>query len=222
MRDGLQIAKLKSIYGHIAERYDIQHTLITALSDQRGRVMVVENTVSEGDAVLDCGSGTGSTALLAARKVGAKGAVTLFDLSEDMLAVARKKLEKVRLNRNTKFLTGDMLQLPFASDTFDVVLSTYSLCPLYDPAKGAVELFRVTKPGGKIGAAHSAVPTNPLTRLVGGWIEDVAWRIPSLTMGCRAVEVLPALEKAGAKVLMSKTIGVPFWPFEVFVVQKPA
>jgi demethylmenaquinone methyltransferase / 2-methoxy-6-polyprenyl-1,4-benzoquinol methylase len=41
-------------------------------------------------------------------------------------------------------------------------------------------------------------------------------------MGCRSVEVLPALKSAGGKVLFSRTIGVPLWPFHVFVIQKPA
>jgi hypothetical protein len=41
-------------------------------------------------------------------------------------------------------------------------------------------------------------------------------------MGCRSVDVLPALEKKGGRVLLSKDIGVPVWPFLVFVVEKPA
>ena len=222
MREGLHNDKLKSIYKSVANRYDLEHTLLTALSDQRGREMVVENTVMEGNNVLDCGSGTGSTSVLAAQKLGPQGKITLFDLSSDMREVAKEKLQIEGLSDRATFQTGDMTQLPFESNTFDVVLSTYSLCPLYDPAKGALELMRVTKPGGKIGVAHSADPKNPVTRMIGNWIEGIAWRIPSISMGCRAVNVLPALEQAGGKVILDKTIGVPFWPFLVFVILKPA
>jgi len=220
MREGLQNDKLKSIYKTVAKRYDFEHTILTVLSDQRGREMVVANTVKEGNTVLDCGSGTGSTSLLAARKIGAQGRITLFDLSTDMLEVAKTKLQSEGLSERATFQTGDMSQLPFESDSFDVVLSTYSLCPLYDPAKGALELLRVTKPGGKIGVAHSTEPINALTRTIGNWIEGVAWRIPSISMGCRSVNVLPALKQAGGKVLMKKMIGVPFWPFVVFIIEK--
>ena len=220
MREGLQNDKLKSIYKTVAKRYDFEHTILTVLSDQRGREMVVANTVKEGNTVLDCGSGTGSTSLLAARKIGAQGRITLFDLSTDMLEVAKTKLQSEVLSERATFQTGDMSQLPFESDSFDVVLSTYSLCPLYDPAKGALELLRVTKPGGKIGVAHSTEPINALTRTIGNWIEGVAWRIPSISMGCRSVNVLPALKQAGGKVLMKKMIGVPFWPFVVFIIEK--
>ena len=221
MREGLQLPALQKVYGRLAKRYDLQHTIITALSDQHGRELVVENTVKPGSIVLDCGSGTGSTALLAARAAGSAGQITLFDLSSDMLEIAKEKLRQAGVAENADYLTGDMEKLPFGDNTFDVVLSTYSLCPLYDPSKGALELLRVVKPGGKIGVAHSTDPSNPLTRLIGGWIEDVAWKIPSLSMGCRSVNVLPVLVQAGGNVLMEKRIGVPFWPFIVFVIQKP-
>ena len=222
MRQALGIDKLTGIYAHLAPRYDWQHRLITAAADQRGREMLVEAAVREGDRVLDCGAGTGSTGLLAARKVGARGKVTLFDLSDDMLDVAREKAETEGLHERVEFRAGDMVQLPFADDSFDVVLSTYSLCPLYAPARGALELYRVARPGGKIGCAHSVEPENAFTRWLADRVEDIAWRLPWLSMGCRAVEVLPALERAGGRVLFVKRIGVPLWPFVVFVVEKPA
>ena len=61
MREALSTEKLKSIYANIAQRYDFQHSLITFSSDQKGRIILVENSVNEGDEVLDCGSGTGAT-----------------------------------------------------------------------------------------------------------------------------------------------------------------
>ena len=60
-----------------------------------------------------------------------------------------------------------------------------------------------------------------IKRLANG-VENLLWQLPSLSMGCRPVAVLPALERVGAKVLFSKRIGVPLWPFLVFVVEKPA
>jgi demethylmenaquinone methyltransferase / 2-methoxy-6-polyprenyl-1,4-benzoquinol methylase len=221
MRAALSLDRLHGIYDAIAARYDLQHALITARADQRGRRLLIESAVQEGDTVLDCGSGTGTTALMAARKVGPKGKVVLFDLSEGMLAVAREKAAQQGLTGRLAFQTGDMVHLPFADDGFDVVLSTYSLCPLYDPKKGALELYRVTKPGGRIGVAHSTSPRNPIMKWLADRVEDIAWRFPWLSMGCRSVTVLPTLQAAGARVTFLKHIGVPLWPFLVFVVEKP-
>ena len=68
MREALNMQKLRGVYNHVAKRYDFQHSFFTAGSDQRGRKIVVEKSVKPGDRVLDCGSGTGSTALLAAQR----------------------------------------------------------------------------------------------------------------------------------------------------------
>ncbi len=61
MRTALSPQRVKQIYNRAARRYDRQHRFLTAHSDQRGRELVVAETVALGDAVLDCGAGTGST-----------------------------------------------------------------------------------------------------------------------------------------------------------------
>jgi ubiquinone/menaquinone biosynthesis C-methylase UbiE len=159
---------------------------------------------------------------MAAAKVGPKGRVTLFDLSDAMLAVARRKVVQQGLQDRVTFQTGDMVHLPFANDSFDVVLSTYSLCPLYDPERGAMELYRVTRPGGHVAVAHSTTPRNPVLRWLADRVEDWVWHFPWLSMGCRSVGVMPTLERAGGNVVFSRTIGMPLWPFLVFVVERPA
>jgi ubiquinone/menaquinone biosynthesis C-methylase UbiE len=218
----LSTEKLKDVYGHIAKQYDFQHAFITARADQRGRKLLVENAVSDDNKVLDCGSGTGSTGIMAAKKLGSDGKVIMFDLSDAMLNVARKKVNQGGLQDKVSFQTGDMVHLPFNDDEFDVVLSTYSLCPVYDPEKAALELYRVTKPGGKIGIAHSTFPHNKMSRWLANLIEEWAWHFSWLSMGCRSVNVLPTLQRTGGKVIFTKNIGIQLWPFFVFIIEKPA
>lgn len=138
------------------------------------------------------------------------------------LAFAKKRIEQVGVGAQVEFKTGDMTDLPFENDSFDTVLFTYSMCPLYDPAKGARELYRVTKPGGRIGVAHSTDPENPVVTWMADKVESLVWHIPSISLGCRSVSVLPVLKDAGCRIIFKKHLGIPLWPFLVFVVERPA
>ena len=220
MKKPLGIDILRLVYDRSAGHYDYLHSFLTLNSDDRGRRLVVDMTVKQGDRVLDAGSGTGTTAVYAARKTGPSGKVVLFDLSEGMLEVAREKIKKYNLQDMVEFRTGDILNMPFEDESFDVVLSTYSLCPVYDPEKGAKELYRVLKRDGLLGVAHSADPENSVLRWLSNKIESFVWRFPMLSLGCRAINVLPYLVGLGAEVIFERRIGVPLWPFEVFVVKK--
>jgi ubiquinone/menaquinone biosynthesis C-methylase UbiE len=106
MRKALSTGELKGIYARIAKRYDVQHSLITARADQRGRRLLVENSVGQDDEVLDCGAGTGTTGIMAAKKAGPNGKVTMFDLSDAMLAVARERSSKKGYKRESNFKWG--------------------------------------------------------------------------------------------------------------------
>ena len=220
MRKAIDSVKLQGVYDRAASHYDLQHALLTFRSDARGRRLVVDQGVHPGDRVLDCGAGTGSSSLLAAAKVGDAGHVTLFDMSDGMLDEARAKATNLGYADRVDFKTGDILALPFADNSFDCVMSTYSICPLYDPARGALEMWRVVKPGGRLAVAHSVEPRSRFSKWLGDHVENLAWHFPWLTLGCRAVDVLPALEQAGGKVLFKRHLGFPLWPFVVFVIEK--
>jgi ubiquinone/menaquinone biosynthesis C-methylase UbiE len=206
MRHALGRSLLQQVYDGLAGRYDLQHAVVTAGADGRGRRAIVIAAVRKGDRVLDAGGGTGSTALLAARAAGATGRVCVLDWSRGMLAAAERKLRAARVEGRV---------------SFDIVLSTYSLCPLADPSSGAAAMYDLVRPGGRLGAAHSAEPAGWYVRWLATRVENLAWRMPWLSMGCRAVSVLPRLRALGAVVERDRRLGIPLWPFHVSVVRKP-
>lgn len=220
MRSALDPSFLRDLYNNKASHYDLAHGLLTMWSDQRGRRLVVDLAVRPGDRVLDAGGGTGSTSLLAARKVGPDGRVMVLDLSPGMLEEARLKARAAGLEERMDFCLGDIAELPF-QQPFDSVLSTYSLCPLGDPSEAVLQLYGLVKPGGRLAAAHSVEPEGALIKTVAAWVEGLAWKFPWLSMGCRPVETLPALMRAGAELQFETRLGVPLWPFLVYAVQKP-
>ena len=102
--------------------------------------------IAPGEKVLDVATGTGNTAIKA-RAFGAT--VTGFDLSPELLGVARKKAEGEGYN-DIRFDEGDAAKLPYADGEFDVVLSTCGHMFAPDQEQVGREMARVTKAGGRI------------------------------------------------------------------------
>jgi ubiquinone/menaquinone biosynthesis C-methylase UbiE len=180
----------------------------------------VEWCVKPGDTVLDAGGGTGLTTELAARAVGPDGHVVIVDFSAGMLRQAAER-EAEDGRGGVSVAMADMLRLPFRNDRFEAVLSTYSVCPLVEPGRGVAEMYRVVKPGGLLGVAHSSEPESAGMRWLADRVEDLVWRWPQVSLGCRSVEVLPTLLGLGAELVAERRLGVPLWPFHAFAVRKP-
>ena len=94
--------------------------------------------------LLEVGVGTG----LALRHYGPHLKVTGIDLSTDMLKLARKRMKKSSHGNIEALLEMDATSLAFQDNHFDVVVASYVLTVVPNPAKVIHELARVTKPGG--------------------------------------------------------------------------
>ncbi len=101
----------------------------------------------EGKNILDAGCGTGIFSIIFANH-GA-GKVTGIDISEGSLGTARSMKEKFHLT-NAEFEQQDMLNLPFADQSFDIVWAWGTVHHTTDPYRAISQLIRVLKPGGSL------------------------------------------------------------------------
>jgi ubiquinone/menaquinone biosynthesis C-methylase UbiE len=102
-----------------------------------------------GARVLDVGCGTGASAIPAATAVGPAGSVVGVDLADQLLDRARERAGRQRLI-NVEFRQADMEALGYPNDTFDAVVSVFSVFFVPDMTKQVAELWRMVKPGGQL------------------------------------------------------------------------
>lgn len=103
--------------------------------------------ISAGHSVLDLGSGAGNDCFVARALVGSGGKVTGLDFTDEMILKARMNNSKLGYT-NVKFTKGDIEDMPFEDNQFDVVISNCVLNLVPDKNKAFSEIYRVLKPGG--------------------------------------------------------------------------
>ena len=104
----------------------------------------------EGDTVLDLGSGGGIDVILSAKRVGPTGVAYGLDMTDEMLALARRNAEEAGTT-NVHFLKGEIERIPLPSGSVDVVISNCVINLSVDKPAVLAEMARVVKPGGRIG-----------------------------------------------------------------------
>jgi len=142
-----------------------------------------------GEIVLDLGSGGGIDVLLSAKRVGPTGKAYGLDLTDEMLALARRN-QKAAGAINVEFLKGDIEHIPLPDRSVDVIISNCVINLAADKGTVLAEAFRVLKPGGRFAVSDVVVQ---------GAMPDAVRRDLELWVGC----VAGALEVGEFKTLLA-------------------
>ncbi|PKM73385.1 MAG: hypothetical protein CVU91_05520 [Firmicutes bacterium HGW-Firmicutes-16] len=135
---------IADFWNNAAAEYEAAHELADKPTWQKVLAALIGSDKEQY--ILDVATGTG----MIANMLGAYGYanVTGADISEGMMRIA---IDHAR-EQNTKagFMYGNAIELPFAENTFDIVINSRLLWTLSEPENAIKEWHRVLKPGGKV------------------------------------------------------------------------
>jgi len=112
-------------------------------------LLLARSAVAPGERVLEVGCGTGAATIPFAEAVGERGRVVGVDISEPMLAGARKRIAESGL-RNVTLLQADAQTHRFEPDSFDLITSRFRVMFFADPAAAFSNLLPVARRGGRL------------------------------------------------------------------------
>ena len=150
---------VRELFATIADRYDLITVLLSGGLDRRWKAKLVASIEWPAHPrVLDLACGTGDIAFAAAAK---GGRVVGLDITHRMLQLASVK---PRALRPVRFVTGDMMALPFPDASFDVITTGYGLRNVPDLGGALREMVRVLRPGGRMLSLDFNRPASPAVR----------------------------------------------------------
>jgi len=145
------------MFDRIANTYDQLNGLITFGMDKTWRKRVAKMIAANNpETILDAATGTGALAIDLAKQSSAK--VIGIDISEQMLAIGKEKINHLELGGIITMQLDDAESLSFESNTFDAISIGFGVRNFDNLNQGLSELYRVLKPGGQLVILETSVP----------------------------------------------------------------
>lgn len=143
---------VESMFGQIASRYDRANHLLSGGVDYLWRNRLVrEVNRLRPSSLVDLATGSGDVAFTLKKKLTTPSEVVGLDFCQPMLDEAiRKKERLLRAGEDIQFIQGDILNLPFEDESFDVATIAFGFRNLENREQGLQEIRRILKPGGTL------------------------------------------------------------------------
>jgi demethylmenaquinone methyltransferase/2-methoxy-6-polyprenyl-1,4-benzoquinol methylase len=153
--------RVRDLFSAIAPRYDLINDLQSfGLHRLWKRRLARLARPGPGASALDVCCGTGDIAFALARQ---EASVVGLDFTGPMLRMAERRSE-AQAGSRPAFVQGDAQQLPFPDNSFDIVTVGYGLRNLAGWERGLAEMWRVSRPGGRLLVLDFGKPEHPLWR----------------------------------------------------------
>lgn len=152
--------QVERMFNEIAFRYDLLNQLLSFGIHTRWRRNAIRLIGSEiqkqGTNILDVATGTAAFAIDTVTLNPKK--IIGIDISEEMLALGRKKVEAKGLSATIELLQADSEALPFPEDHFDAATVGFGVRNFENLEKGLKEINRTLKKGGTLAVLEFSIP----------------------------------------------------------------
>jgi demethylmenaquinone methyltransferase/2-methoxy-6-polyprenyl-1,4-benzoquinol methylase len=153
--------QVADMFNSIAHRYDFMNRFLTAGIDVRWRKKAISQLKDLApQKILDVATGTGDVAIMTWQMLKPAKIIGI-DISEGMLELGRKKLEKAGLSDKIELQKGDSEVIRFEDNSFDAVTVAFGVRNFQHLEKGLKEMLRVLRPGGKLVVLEFSKSKNP-------------------------------------------------------------
>lgn len=159
-------SQVEEMFDSIAPTYDkLNHRLSWDIDRGWRKKAIKQLAPYEPKTMLDIATGTGDFAILAAKMLRPQTLIGA-DISEGMMEIGRKKVEKEGLADVIAFKKEDCLSLSYSDHSFDAVTAAFGIRNFANLDKGLKEIYRVLKEGGHLSIVELTRPVSfPMRQL---------------------------------------------------------
>jgi len=152
--------QVAEMFNRIAFRYDFLNRFLSGGIDLKWRKKaIIELKTVHPKTVLDLATGTADMPIML-MKLLSPDKVIGIDISEAMLDLGRKKVEKNNLKGKISLQTGDAENIHFSNASFFAATVAFGVRNFQNLEKGLSEIYRILKPGGKLVILEFSKPNN--------------------------------------------------------------
>jgi demethylmenaquinone methyltransferase/2-methoxy-6-polyprenyl-1,4-benzoquinol methylase len=123
----------------------------------------------DGQSILDLATGTADVLIVLTRDNPKVNRGVGVDPAVKMLEIGREKIKAQHLDDRLMLQQGDAQSLPFLDESFDCVTISFGIRNIPDLRLALLEMYRVTKKGGRVLILEFSKPENPLLK-AGHWL----------------------------------------------------
>ncbi len=158
--------QVAEMFDNIAFRYDFLNRFLSVGIDRSWRKKAIQLLKdSRPQYLLDVATGTADMALLAHKMLNPKQ-IAGIDISQGMLQLGRKKIDKAGLSSQIKLYEGDSETINFPDETFDAITVAFGVRNFAHLEKGLTEMRRVLKQDGKLVILEFSRPSQKIFKFL--------------------------------------------------------